>query len=153
VGVTDVAWVPGEGGLDVDEQLRGLDLYRPPPDPDRDAPLARRPRPWDAEPVLLALGDDRPPAGPGAPIEVAWAVSVAGNSAGVPEAPGSAATPQAETAAARATDAAFLLLPDEWAWGRGVLLAVMAAGTVVPSRREPRPGRPRWPRRRPGQGA
>jgi hypothetical protein len=135
----------------VDEQLRGLDLYRPPPDPDRDAPLSLRPRRWDAEPVLLALAGDQSLAGTGAPLEVAWAVSAADGPAAVPPAePGPAAAPQAQ--AARATDAAFLLPPAEWAWGRRLLLAVMATGPALQPAREARTGCRRPTRRRPGQG-
>ena len=163
-----VAWAPGEGGIDVEEQLRGIDLYRPPPDIDRDTPLSLRSRPWDAALTLLALSGDRPPAavpqpsaGTSVPVDVAWAVSSPGGTvaggAGVPvAAPGPVAASEGNTPATaearRATDAAFLLPPDAWEWGRPLLLAAIVTGSVLRPWREPRSEHQRLPRRVPGRG-
>ncbi|HKI31543.1 MAG TPA: FG-GAP-like repeat-containing protein [Gemmataceae bacterium] len=164
-----VAWAPGEGGIDVEEQLRGIDLYRPPPDIDRDIPLSLRSRPGDAALTLLALSESPPPAavqqlsaGRDVSVEVAWAASSPGGTAaggaGVPVAaptPGPVAASERNTSTAetrRATDAAFLLPPEAGEWGRPLLLAAIVTGSVLRPWREPRSEHQRLARRVPGRG-
>jgi hypothetical protein len=56
---------PGAEGLDLQERLRGLDLYQPTPNPDRSGPTTRQPDGqgrWDRTLLAWALDDGLPPA-------------------------------------------------------------------------------------------
>jgi hypothetical protein len=120
---------PGEGGIDVDGQLRGIDLYQPTPNPERPGLISRRPdEPGRRDPILLARAFDpgppqvappviaQPPAHP-EPAEVIPAAAAG------PEMP-------AQTGAGQATDAVFVLSPSGWDTERARLLALALAGSA-----------------------
>jgi hypothetical protein len=137
---------PGERGIDVPEQLRGIDLYQPTPNPDRPSPLSRRPdgpRRWDA--VLLALAAEG--AGPAAaavvPAEVARAASLPDRSV-ADTATGPSPVP-AFSAAERAADAAFVLRPPAWDDGHGLTAALALAASALWRGYDRRPENERGP--------
>ncbi len=147
---------PGEGGIDVPEQLRGIDLYQPPPEPDRPGLISQRPDEAGRAVIALTLNGRPPPvtqvltAQPPADPEPAGAWTPP---AGVVRAGGD--TPGRATASpAEAADALFALAPSRrhaegarlmalaafvgWAWSDR-LLSAQWQGAEVPVGR--RPGR------------
>ena len=125
---------PGEGGIDVPEQLRGIDLYQPTPNPDRPGLISRRPdgpdrgdrvriaRALDGGPARVAPAvTAQPPADP-EPAE-SWAAP-----AEVVRAAGADPDLPAPTGAGEATDAVFVLPPLGWDAERSRLLALALAG-------------------------
>jgi len=94
---------PGAEGLDLQERLRGLDLYQPTPNPDRSGPTSRQPDGrgrWDRTLLAWARDDILPPA-----VDVA---------SGVP----------AGAERGRAADAVFALPPAAWDGARVQLPAL-----------------------------
>jgi hypothetical protein len=115
---------PGEGGIDVDRQLRGIDLYQPTPNPDRPTQISRRPD-RDGVPIVPALAGNRPQIDPAAAAPLPEPES--------PEslaAPAVAADPAVRTPprAAEVTDAVFALPPSQWGSDGSRLLASVLAG-------------------------
>jgi hypothetical protein len=139
---------PGEGGIDVDGQLRGIDLYQPPPNPDRPGPSARRPDVpgrRDRHQTAPALAGNRPQID-----HTAAARPPEPESAESRAAPAVAAEPaeRAQGGAAEAADAVFALATAGCDMERARLLALVLAGCAWyawpdslcgPSRRRPNP--------------
>ena len=125
---------PGEGGIDLEEQLRGIDLYQPTPDPDRPSVTARVPpgpgRP-DGVPMALALAGGQAPvavANPARPTADPEPVASWAAPAEVVHAVGADAEVRAQIGAAEAIDAVFVLPPSGWDTERPRLLALTLAG-------------------------
>lgn len=122
---------PGEGGIDVPGQLRGIDLYQPPPDPDRPGLISQRPGEagrGDRAVIALTLNGSPPPAAraltaqpPTDPEPAdAWAppvevVRAAGDTPG-----------RATASPGEATDAVFALSPARWHPEHARLMALAA---------------------------
>jgi hypothetical protein len=137
--VSDSPPRPGEGGVDVRQKLRGLDLYQPTPNPDRDGPQSRRAT--KGEPWELVRTAPAPVAAPAAPAD--RPAETVGDGAG--------ADPNPPALSNRAVDAAFLLPAPAWDWRRQLMaglaltgvaaLAARPAGRVLGKRQRGIPGR------------
>jgi hypothetical protein len=109
---------PGEGGIDVQEQLRGIDLYQPTPDPDRSGPMSQRTERrgrWDDVWIARASDSQLPLVANESQAEPCAAPAVtAGQELWV------------QAAVRDVTDAVFVTPPSSWEAGGTHLLALAA---------------------------